>query len=624
MKLKKLIFILFLIPLLGGCGTNREYKQAVSLNLDWYIIGYGSFINGKNWDIASGVKFNKIDANNYQVSDIEFSIGDCFRIVSGDYAYTLDTALDLSHGSFKSKNAILNNDKDIRIDVTRSGSYSFDLTIDENINANLKMNNGQNTPEGVAPLYQGNVDIDFYADGDHHGVVFDYEEGYYKYPSIARYIAYLKHLMEQSNNGKVLISNGDLWQETYESNFNKGALLNEVLDTAGYDVLTVGNHEFDWQEHIIANNQGILKNLKFLGANIVDRDTEVIKDYVQPYKIVERNGIRIGIIGTIGKDQITAITSSNVANTSFIDHVDVVKKYSDVLRTRFNCELVVASVHTQTKALDKDSLVEISPVSKKRYVDAMFTAHDHAYTQGEVDGVPYINSGAHGTNVSHFTLTYSSTNGVSYSDLNNYHYSGGEGTGSILRYPEEDAATLTTVNKYITPEIKDKMNEIVGEVDNNFSKAPEAPRLMAKAIYDMVEADGYNIDIALVNNARAILPKGEISFSTLFNAFPFTNETIILDIKGQDLSRFTTYYYYAKTPFNLVTNKTYKIATYDYLCFHQNSKRNYDYFSHSLPFNIYQRYGDFYPVDIAADYMKAQKDVIQLDDYCTINYTFLA
>lgn len=617
-----MMFTIFLSCGLISC-SNQEPKPDPS-SLEWYLTGYGSFNIGQNFSFNDQYKFKKNEDGSYSLKNVSLGLGDGVRISSSNNEYFVNEGLNYSSDAFLTKNIRKDSmTNDGRLNVLMAGKYDFTVTIDGKT-PRATIVNSEGTKANDHLNYSNKTKaFDFFADGDHHGTIDLDESSYMPYPNIENYIAYLKSEAEKTGNQNIFISNGDLWQGTYKSNINHGLLLTEIYEKAGFKCMTMGNHEFDWGQNYIAENNG-LSPINFLGANIVDRNTKKIKDFVQPYQVFEYDGIRVGVIGVIGHDQITSITSLHVNDLEFLDSVDTVKQYSDILRNDYYCEIVVASFHqgTSTLKLDFSKLTATSPISYKRYVDAFFTAHDHYSTYGVTSGVGYANSGNNGTNVSHIALEYS-PNQVTTTKCENL----SNGADDIADYPYKDAETTAIIKKYITTEMENKCNSVAGTTSSYLSKTNAAPDMMAKAMYEYAEANGQKVDLAIVNNARTNIESGEINFNALFTAFPFTNYTVIMDAKGSDIisTGGSNYYYSQNANLKINGSSTYKIAVYDYLAYHQNTYREYNYFKASTPFKIYATL-EKAPVDIIYDYIKNIKGTINPNDYdknSVRNFSFL-
>ena len=87
------------------------------------------------------------------------------------------------------------------------------------------------------------VIVDFYNINDLHGKIADGEN----HPGVDELTTYLKK-MKKSNDHTVLLSSGDMWQGTSESNLTKGLLTTDWMNHAGFSAMALGNHEYDWGE----------------------------------------------------------------------------------------------------------------------------------------------------------------------------------------------------------------------------------------------------------------------------------------------------------------------------------------------------------------------------------------
>lgn len=95
-----------------------------------------------------------------------------------------------------------------------------------------------------------------------------------------------------------------------------GEALMDMMISMRYDAMAIGNHEFDYGS---ANFQQQMDLVPFpvLGANIYYKGTN--HRFSRPYTIIERNGIRLGVIGIIGGDAISVVPASLVADLEFRD-----------------------------------------------------------------------------------------------------------------------------------------------------------------------------------------------------------------------------------------------------------------------------------------------------------------
>lgn len=409
--------------------------------------------------------------------------------------------------------------------------------------------------------------IDFYAINDFHGEV----------GKMSQFGGYLKERKNQNPN-TIILSSGDMFQGSMESNSNYGKLLSNCMEVAGFDAFTFGNHEFDWGLDNLRKLAGESK-VPFLGANIYKWNAqtkqfgEFASDLAKEYEIkVLENGLKVGIIGVIGSNQITSISSNLVQTIGFKDPLPIVKEVSARLRNQHGCDVVAVSIHAPSASWDGSAL--------DGYVDAVFSAHNHAYELGTYQNtnIPYIQSSHNGEAVSHIQLKVNSNNDVSCEKQEHVYYD--------QNWP--NLAEATTLINNSNAQIEEQRNQTLAYFDNYLSSSVGVPRLVSRAIAEYAADMGYEITLSMVNTGRSSLSRGYVTYSNLYEAIPFDNVIYVAEVLGSDLLYEAEYKNNGSSNYSnaiwrvsgepIESDKYYKIAIIDYLIFHQNSYRNYDYF----------------------------------------------
>ena len=158
---------------------------------------------------------------------------------------------------------------------------------------------------------------------------------------IARRATLVKRVRKENPN-TLLVDAGDVLQGTPYFNFYKGEVEYKAMSAVGYDVGTLGNHEFD------NGVEALAAALKFANFDIVSANYDVkgtaLEPLVKRYVVKTVAGIRIGLFG-LGVSPVALITPDNFKGVTYIDPViaarDVVKK----LREDEHCLLVVCMSH---------------------------------------------------------------------------------------------------------------------------------------------------------------------------------------------------------------------------------------------------------------------------------------
>ncbi|MFA5687239.1 MAG: 5'-nucleotidase C-terminal domain-containing protein [Bacilli bacterium] len=416
--------------------------------------------------------------------------------------------------------------------------------------------------------------VEVFAVNDFHGAI---EETSTR-AGLANFGTFFKEQGERDNT--LLIDSGDTWQGSIYSNYNYGRLITDVMNYAKFDAHTVGNHDFDWGTDVLAAN--VARDYDgyttpTLAANVYDFDfdTKTIGTEQQSelgQKSVTytlENGLEVGIVGVIGQDQITSINSLYTQDIAFKNHVDIIKDEAYALKNN-GVDIVIASVHGGEETVKGQGL--------ELYVDLVLCAHTHRKEYSEVAGLTYAQFGAYGEYFGRVTLEYDTDLGkVVDTDITEYSAS-------------DISAQVTTVDSTISNLIDQyssdcdaAANEVVASnVTGDFVSFDHAANLMTKAMYDQAVVEGYDIDLAYCNTARANLDPGSWTFADIYGAFPFDNTIYIIEITGEELlyevKGYNNIYRNPAFTEKIRADGVYTIACLDYLAFHTNSARYYDYF----------------------------------------------
>lgn len=457
--------------------------------------------------------------------------------------------------------------------------------------------------------------ISIYAMNDFHGSVVEsgYELGLLKQGTFFK--------QKGSEDNTLIINSGDMFQGAIESNYNYGEFLTYAMNNIEFDCFTLGNHEFDWGDEYIEINRELKDpttnyQTPFLSANIYnydmstktthDRATNLGDEYV--IRDLE-NGLRVGIIGVIGSDQITSITSQFVDMYDFVNPVNIVKTLSDELRTEKGCDVIIVDAHASISQIGY-SISQVSSVSNKRYADAVLCAHSHEYEAEKVNGVPFVQAASNGKSYAEIQLS------VEDGNVNCEVYSNHEGdVGAISRISNYDADLLSLYNHY-KGESDVVGKEVIGTLTGTlYTGAPNAlGNLVSKAMAEEALAQGFNIDYAVTNYSRATLDSGTITYANLYKSLPFDNEMYIVSVLGSDLRTQAGYdsnFVYRVNSESLRDNQRYTIVVLDYLAFHRNASRKYNYYPSLEYIGKLSKTGvDLYNYrDVAAEYFRKNRTI---------------
>ena len=179
------------------------------------------------------------------------------------------------------------------------------------------------TPKPVEEKFKT---IEIYATNDFHGAVEEENNNM----GLKKWATYLKRKGQKQNT--LLIDQGDTWQGSIYSNYNHGEMITDVMNYIHYDARSIGNHDFDWgQEYVASNTQRSYNGYStpVLAGNVYDYDfatkttgtTFQSQFGVKSVTYTLENGLKVGILGGIGQDQITSIGSYYTTDITFTNHL---------------------------------------------------------------------------------------------------------------------------------------------------------------------------------------------------------------------------------------------------------------------------------------------------------------
>lgn len=251
------------------------------------------------------------------------------------------------------------------------------------------------------------VRLDFYAINDLHGVFMDTSDN----PGVDEMTTFFKNAYADDTAYEILLSSGDMWQGSVESSTNKGELMTKWMNEVGFVSMTLGNHEYDWGSAYIEKNAA-LAEFPFLGINVTDNN--VTSSYCQPSVVVERGGVRIGIIGAVD-NFLSSISGefSDGLNFSTSRLTTLVKAESQRLREQEDCDLIVYSIHggydqNTNGVKDYTGTLDYYDISlSDGYVDLVFEGHSHHdYILRDSYGVYHLQAGGYNSAISYAGVTY--------------------------------------------------------------------------------------------------------------------------------------------------------------------------------------------------------------------------
>ncbi len=375
------------------------------------------------------------------------------------------------------------------------------------------------------------VSIDFFAMNDLHGKFDDTAEN----EGVDELTTYLKNA-RAANPNTVLLSSGDMWQGSAESNLTNGEIVVDWMNEMDFSSMTMGNHEYDWGESKIESNAQFAE-FPFLGINIYDKATNQRVDYCEASTTVEVGGITVGIIGSIG-DVYSSIASDKSKDVTFRTGsalTSLVKAEAAKLRAS-GVDFIVYSTHEGLGSASEEFTADQEALSTT--VDLIFEGHTHqGYAKKDSEGVYHLQNSGDGGGISHALVEINSVTGT-YCVSKAEHVWASSYTGL-----PDDSLVDNLLAKYDSQIAKGR--EVLGD-NSAYRNSTYLCNLVARLYYERGEqvwSERYDIVLGgayLQTRSPYSLQAGSVTYGQLMTLFPFDNQIVLATISGSKLKNFFT------------------------------------------------------------------------------------
>jgi 5'-nucleotidase len=295
----------------------------------------------------------------------------------------------------------------------------------------------------------------------------------------------------------------------------------EATNQMGFDVGTLGNHEFDEGG---AEALRLVKRARYpyIAANTETRDGGDL--ILPPYKIVERGGVKVGFIGVTTTDTPYFLLSEYARQFNWTDLSDAVNRYVPDLQ-RQGVEAIVVLAHAGAFQQGDDAAGEVVNEARQMSdaVDVVVAGHTHSRLDLEVDGKLVVEALSYGVAFDRVNITVDRATGDVVSKSALVMPTRHEGIK-----PDPDLLTLVeSYRKRVAP----LANRVIGYTDERLDNeavdrvAVDAQRAFAGA------------DIAFLNpgNTRSDIDAGPITYADAFEVQAYEHPVWRMHMLGADL-----------------------------------------------------------------------------------------
>lgn len=214
---------------------------------------------------------------------------------------------------------------------------------------------------------------------DQHSRIEPFDSNYSRNPNqggFARRAALIQKIRGEEKN-VLLLDSGDIFQGTPYFNFFGGELEFKLMSMMGYDAATMGNHDFD---NGLEGFKKVQPNAKFpfLCSNYDFKNT-ILDGHTLPYKIFNKNGIKVGIFG-VGIELSGLVGKKSYGETLYLDPVETAQHYATFLRKEKKCDMIICLSHIGYDYKDDPKKISDKILAAKTDgIDLILGGHTHTF-----------------------------------------------------------------------------------------------------------------------------------------------------------------------------------------------------------------------------------------------------
>lgn len=310
----------------------------------------------------------------------------------------------------------------------------------------------------------------------------------------------------------------------------EGGALFEMMNRMGYEAWELGNHDFDISQENLRKLSGIAA-FPTLCANVVDtlnRFPVNNKEYV----IIEKDGLKIGVIGIMSKDFYTLLNQNSSAGIKILPPVETAKRLAELLSPK--TDLLIALTH---EGVEDDSILAMNV----KGLDVIVGGHSHTRLRHpkKVNGVLIVQTGSNCENLGVLDLKVERHHIISYD-------------GNLIQLWYNSARPKTDLSRFIDS-IKTKIDkdyaEIIGTLKTDWIRGRNGESGIGDFIAD-AQREAAGADVAFMNDhgIRKDMAAGPITKRDLFEILPFRNLLTKFELTGRQIRNIIEYYINTDAP----------------------------------------------------------------------------
>ncbi len=394
----------------------------------------------------------------------------------------------------------------------------------------------------------GNHTLDIYVTSDVHGCYFSkfYLDDSLKPNSLSKVSAVVNTARGDGAN-VILIDNGDNIQgdnSAFYFNFvdtSSTHIFARMANYMAYDAIVLGNHDVE-AGHSVYDRVSRQFNSPLLAANAISTDSG--NPYFPEYTILERDGLKVAIIGLTNPNVTSWITESLYSGIEFQGCDNITQTLVDRVRAKERPDVLIVAAHCGSGEEDVPSIENDALYLAKHLqgVDLVIGGHDHRprterYMDKEVP-TGYLNPGARCNYLGHATICLTYKGGRRVADSLAVELIPLVDMAPDAKFDAEFEADYVKVKEFTLQKI------CTVSAPFALSDALDGPSAYMKLLYDVqLAVSGADITFAAPLTSSGVINAGDLVFNDLTRIYPFENKLYTINLTGRQIKDYLEYSY---------------------------------------------------------------------------------
>lgn len=318
-------------------------------------------------------------------------------------------------------------------------------------------------------------------------------------------------------------------------------IYSRVANYMKYDAVVVGNHDIE-VGHSVYDRVSKELDMPYLAANAIRDDNG--KPYFEPYTIVERQGVKVAVIGFTNPNVPSWLAPELWSGMHFQDIVSSLNQWIAHIDKVENPHIKIVALHSGLGDEDVDDIENVARYVAKHVdgIDVVFASHDHRVAVEEYSNngknVWLLEGGSRASNLSKASVNFNIKDGVLHDLVIRGETLPMEGIGADAEYISTFRDAFVAVKEFTNTEVG------ILEDDIDSRDAYFGPSAYVDMIHSLqLKATNADVSFAAPLSFNKFVAKGSLNYQDLMDIYPFENQLNVIELSGKEIKDYLEYSY---------------------------------------------------------------------------------